>query len=43
MAKQLNYPQNHLAAALKHGRTDILGIIVPTLAVPVVLLRIAAL
>lgn len=31
MAKRLNYQQNHLAAALRHGRTNILGVIVPTI------------
>lgn len=31
MAKQLDYQQNQLAAALRHGRTNILGVIVPTI------------
>ncbi|RDV15322.1 LacI family transcriptional regulator [Pontibacter diazotrophicus] len=29
-AKQLNYQPNHIAAALRHGKSHIIGIIVPT-------------
>lgn len=31
MAKRLDYQQNHLAAALRSGRTNILGVIIPTI------------